>query len=281
MRLPAALFSAERARLSGGSSLTPEVVLVTGASSGIGKSCAEFLARNGYRVYGVSRSSSAPSMDVRDDASVRAAVADLIAREGRIDIVVNNAGIALAGAVEDTSIQEAIAQFDVNFFGVLRVCRAVLPHMREQRSGCIVNIGSIAGLVAVPFQGLYSASKFALEGLSEALRLEVRPFGIRVVLIDPGDHRTNLTENRRPTAASQENPAYRNRYDRAVARMAADERNGPAPEAVARLLHRIIQLKKPRLRYTVGPIAERAVPLLKRALPHAVIETLMDRYYSA
>ncbi len=258
----------------------PEVALVTGASSGIGKSCAEHLAKSGYRVYGASRSSSELPMDVRDEASVRTAIADLIAREGRIDVVVNNAGIAVAGAVEDTSIEEAIDQFDVNFFGVLRVCRAVLPHMRERRAGCIVNIGSIAGLVAVPYQGLYSASKFALEGLSEALRLEVRPFGIRVVLIEPGDHRTSLTENRRPTAASQENPAYRNRYENAVARMAADERNGPAPEAVARLLHRIVQMRNPRLRYTVGPVAERAVPLLKRLLPYAAIETLMDRYYS-
>jgi NAD(P)-dependent dehydrogenase (short-subunit alcohol dehydrogenase family) len=258
----------------------PEIAFVTGASSGIGKSCADHLAKSGYRVYGTSRSSAAFPMDVRDEASVRAAVADLMAREGHIDVVVNNAGIAIAGAVEDTSVEEAIEQFDVNFFGVLRVCRAVLPHMRERRSGCIVNIGSIAGLVAAPYQGLYSASKFALEGLSEALRLEVRPFGIRVVLIEPGDHRTGLTENRRPTSASQENPAYRNRYQRAVARMAADERSGPAPEAVARMMHRIIQLKKPRLRYTVGPVAERAAPFLKRALPYAVVETLIDRYYS-
>jgi NAD(P)-dependent dehydrogenase (short-subunit alcohol dehydrogenase family) len=253
---------------------------VTGASSGIGKSCAEHLAKSGYRVYGASRRSAALPMDVRDDASVRAAVADLITREGRIDVVVNNAGIAIAGAVEDTSIEEAIEQFDVNFFGVLRVCRAVLPHMRERRSGCIVNIGSIAGLAAVPYQGLYSASKFALDGLSEALRLEVRPFGIRVVLVEPGDHRTGLTENRRPTAAARANPAYRDRFERAVKRMAADERNGPPPEAVARLLHRIIQLKKPRLRYTVGPVAERAVPLLKRALPYAAIEKMVDLYYS-
>src|SRR5580700_9890414 len=146
------------------------VVLVTGASSGIGRACAELLAARGYRVDGasrrpVSRALVEPvSMDVRDDASVRDAVEGVMAREGRIDIVVNNAGIAIAGAVEDTSIEEAIEQFDVNFFGVLRVCRAVLPHMRERRSGYIVNIGSIGGLVAIPFQGLYSASKFALKG---------------------------------------------------------------------------------------------------------------------
>lgn len=253
--------------------------MVTGASSGIGKSCAELLAESGFRVYGASRHSNFP-MDVRSEASVRAAVAAVIAREGRIDVVVNNAGIALAGAIEDTSVEEAMAQFDVNFFGVLRVCRVVLPVMRELRSGCIVNIGSIAGMVAVPYQGLYSASKFALEGLSEALRLEVRPFGIRVVLIEPGDHRTGLTENRRATAASRENPAYRDRYERAVARMAADERNGPAPEAVARLLRRILALKRPRLRYTVGPVTERAAPALKRLLPYAAIEKLMNTYYS-
>lgn len=258
----------------------PLVVLVTGASSGIGKSCAEFLARTGDRVYGASRTSATLPMDVRDDASVRAAVAELIAREGHIDVVVNNAGIAVAGAVEDTSIEEAMAQFDVNFFGVLRVCRAVLPHMRARRSGCIVNIGSIAGQVAVPYQGLYSASKFALEGLSESLRHEVRSFGIRVMLIEPGDHRTALTENRRAAAASRENPAYRERYERAVARMTSDERNGPAPEAVARLLHRIIRLKRPRLRYAVGPFTERAAPMVKRLLPYGVIEKLVDGYYS-
>jgi NAD(P)-dependent dehydrogenase (short-subunit alcohol dehydrogenase family) len=257
----------------------PQVVLVTGASSGIGKSCAEFLSQAGYRVYSASRRSAFP-VDVRDEASVLGAVADLMSREGRIDVVVNNAGIAVAGAVEDTSVEEAMGQFDVNFFGVLRVCRAVLPHMREQRSGCIVNIGSIGGLVAIPYQGLYSASKFALEGLSEALRMEVRPFGIRVVLIEPGDHRTALTENRRATAASGRNPAYRNRYERAVSRMETDERNGPAPEAVARLLRRVIKLKQPRLRYTVGPLSERAVPILKRALPYQAIERLMSRYYS-
>lgn len=219
-------------------------------------------------------------MDVREESQVRAAVNGLMKREGRLDVVVNNAGIAFAGAVEDTSIEEAREQFDVNFFGALRVCRAVLPILRRQRSGWVVNIGSIGGLVAIPYQGLYSASKFALEGLSESLRLEVRQFGVRVVLIEPGDHRTGLTGNRRGTAASESNPAYREPFGRAVRRMAADEQGGPEPEAVARLLHRIVNRSHPRLRYTVGPVPERAAVWLKRLLPYAVLERVMGAYYS-
>jgi NAD(P)-dependent dehydrogenase (short-subunit alcohol dehydrogenase family) len=262
------------------------VVLVTGASSGIGRSCAEYLAGRGYRVYGASRRPAASplvesiSMDITNDAAVHEAVAAVTAREGRLDIVVNNAGISIAGAVEDTSVEEARDQFDVNFFGVLRVCRAVLPTLRAQRAGYIVNIGSIGGLVAIPYQGLYSASKFALEGLSESLRLEVRRFGVHVVLIEPGDHRTGLTGNRRPTASSQTNPAYRDRFHRAVERMAADEQRGPAPDAVARLLHRIVNNARPRLRYTVGPAPERAAIWLKRLTPYAVVEKVMGFYYS-
>ena len=219
-------------------------------------------------------------MDVRDEDSVRRAVASVLEREGRIDVVVNNAGVAIAGAVEDTSIKEAQDQFDTNFFGVLRVCRAVLPAMREQRSGHIVHIGSIGGLVAIPYQGLYSASKFALEGLTESLRLETRRFGIQVVLIEPGDHRTELTQNRQKTADSQTNPAYRDRFDRAIATMAADEQHGTEPEAVARLLYRTVNRSRPRLRYTVGPAPERAAVWLKRLMPYAVVEKIMDFYYS-
>jgi NAD(P)-dependent dehydrogenase (short-subunit alcohol dehydrogenase family) len=262
------------------------VVLVTGASSGIGLACAEFLAGRGYRVYGASRRPVASArvesiaMDVTDEASVRDAIDRVIGREGRIDVAVNNAGMAIAGAVEDTSIEEAREQFDVNFFGVLRVCREVLPAMREQRSGHIVNIGSIGGLVAIPYQGLYSASKFALEGLTESLRMEVRQFGVRVALIEPGDHRTGLTENRRRTAGSQTNPAHHGRFHRAVERMAADEQKGPAPEAVARLLHRILTHPSPRLRYTVGPVPERAAVWLKRLTPYALVEKVMQAYYS-
>ena len=261
------------------------VVLVTGASSGIGRACAELLAARGYHVYGASRrpleSTVEPIvMDVTDDASVRDAVARVIAREGRIDIVVNNAGIGIAGAIEDTSVEEAREQFEVNFFGVLRVCRAVVPVLRKQRASYIVNIGSIGGLIAIPYQGLYSASKFALEGLTESLRLEVRPFGVHVVLIEPGDHRTAFTGNRRRTADSQSNAAYNARFHRAVERMAADEQSGPGPEAVARLLLRIVRKAQPRLRYTTGPTPQRAAVWLKRLTPYALVEKLMDFYYS-
>src|ERR1700759_1228852 len=187
-----------------------QVVLVTGASSGIGLACATYLAGRGYRVYGTSRragnsqggSVAMLTADVTDDQSVEEAVAAVLEREGRLDIVVNNAGMGIAGPVENTSIEEARRQLEVNFFGAFRVCRAVLPALRSQRSGYIVNIGSIGGLIAIPYQAMYSASKFALEGLSEPLRMEVRPFGVKVVIIEPGDHKTAITENRRMAETS-------------------------------------------------------------------------------
>ena len=264
-----------------------KVVLVTGASTGIGACCAAFLAQRGSRVYGGARGAvAAPgveplTVDVTDDASVAKAIDTILTRVGRLDVLVNNAGSGIAGAIEDTSIEEARAQFDVNFFGVLRMCRAVLPIMRQQKAGSIINIGSIGGLIAIPFQGLYSASKFALEGLSEALRLEVRPFGIHVVLIEPGDHKTAFTQSRRPTkAAAAQDSVYQERCQRAIARMASDEQGGPSPEGIAHLLHKVIQHPNPRLRYTVGPSAQRAAVWLKRALPYAAIEKIMRDYYS-
>jgi short-subunit dehydrogenase len=151
--------------------------------------------------------------------------------------------------------------------------------MRSQGAGYIVNIGSIGGLIAIPFQGFYSASKFALEGLSESLRIEVRPFGIHVVLIEPGDHCTGFTANRRSTTASTGPSAYRNRFERAIARMASDEQNGPKPDAIARLVRKVIDDPRPRLRYTVGPASQRAAVWLKRLLPNRMMEGIISRYY--
>jgi NAD(P)-dependent dehydrogenase (short-subunit alcohol dehydrogenase family) len=264
------------------------VVLITGASSGIGQACGLRLAEQGYSVYGTSRRASADSqqdtlsmiaMDVTSDASVERGVDLVLAREGRIDVVVNNSGIAVAGAIENTSMDEALEQLDVNFFGAVRVCRAALPIMRRQQRGYIVNIGSIGGLIGIPYQAMYSASKFALEGFTESLRLEARPFGIRVALIEPGDHKTPLTFNRRRAVGSQSDRVYRASFEAAIESMAHDEQNGPAPEGIARLLHRIVETPNPRLRYTIGPIAQRAAVFMKRLLPYAVTEYGMRAYY--
>lgn len=262
------------------------VALVTGASTGIGASCAAFMAAKGFRVYGGARSAVTAAgvepltVDVTDDASVARAIETMLAREGRLDVLVNNAGFGVAGAIEDTSVEEAREQFEVNFFGVLRMCRAVLPVMRQQKSGYIVNIGSIGGLIAIPFQGFYSATKFALEGFSESLRIEVRPFGIQVVLIEPGDHRSAFTQNRRATRDSAVGSVYRERFERAIARMASDEQGGPSPEGIAKLLFKILENPKPRLRYTVGPAAQRAAIWIKRIMPYAVMQKIMQDYYS-
>ncbi len=267
------------------------VVLITGASSGIGRACALYLAERGFRVYGTSRRAalqaedippgalSMLTMDVTCDRSIERGIEAVLSREGRLDIMVNNAGMGIAGPVESTSMEEARRQLDVNFFGAFRLCRAALPVMRRQGNGYIVNISSIGGVIAIPYQALYSASKFALEGLSEALRLEVSPLGIRVVLIQPGDHRTALTENRQLTEMSSQSGIYRPPFLSALNRTAQDEQGGPPPEQIAALLHRIVNLRRPRLRYTIGPPAQRAAVWLKRFLPYSVIERGMRMYY--
>jgi NAD(P)-dependent dehydrogenase (short-subunit alcohol dehydrogenase family) len=264
-----------------------KVVLVTGASSGIGRACAEHLTARGYRVIGAQRrlpaAGDAPAgvemiaMDVDDDGSVETGVRTAYERGGRIDAVVNNAGAAWMGAVEDTSIAEARAQLETNFFGALRVCRAVLPIMRAQGAGYIVNISSLAGVLGLPFSGLYSASKFALEGMSESLRLEVRRFGVRVVLIEPGDFRTQLAAVRRPTAASQGASVYRAALETFKAQQDKDEAGAPTPEAVARLVARVLETPSPRARYTVGMLGQRIVVPLKRLLPQRLFEALLVR----
>ncbi len=262
------------------------VVLITGASSGIGAACATHLAQLGYRVYGTSRRPHPEitdyemlQMDVQDDAAVEAGVRQILEREGRIDVVLNNAGVAYGGSIEDVSLEEAHDQMETNFFGVLRVSRAVLPAMRAQHSGLIINVSSIAGRIATPFQTLYSASKFAVEGLSESLRMEVKAFGIHVVLLEPGDLRTKLTEHRKHAQAALTNPAYQKQYQLTMDKAASDERNGGEPIMAAKTVARIIATPRPKLRYVVGPAYESGALFLRWLLPPAIFEWAMMKYY--
>jgi NAD(P)-dependent dehydrogenase (short-subunit alcohol dehydrogenase family) len=265
------------------------VVLVTGASSGLGEACARHLAAHGFRVFGTSRRAASSradggiemlEMDVDSDASVAGALRTLLERAGRIDAVVNNAGWALAGSVEDTSADEARAQMETNFLGVWRVCRAVLPAMRTAGRGHIVNIGSIGGRVGLPYQAAYSASKFAVSGFTEALSGEVRPFGIHAVLIEPGNFRTGITAGRRVAAGAGEGSAYARRFAKAMEIIARDEERGADPEGVARVVRRVLDTPKPRLRYMVGPAGERlAAAAGKTLLPGRVFERVIMNLY--
>lgn len=260
-----------------------KTVLITGASSGFGKATAELLAEKGYRVFGTSRQGGIGAdgiemlpLDVRDSASVQACVEAVLAKTGRIDILINNAGYELSGALEETAVEEAKAQFETNFFGVLRMTNAVLPVMREQREGRIINIGSLAGLVAVPFHGMYSASKYALEGYSEALRQEVKPFNIHVSLIEPGFSSTNLA--RAAMQSKQLIKEYAPMRERIFPVFKESISSGQPPEAVARIILSAIKKESPRLRYRVGSDSV-WLPRLKMAAGEAQFEAGVRRKF--
>jgi NAD(P)-dependent dehydrogenase (short-subunit alcohol dehydrogenase family) len=294
------------------------VALVTGASAGIGKACADRLAAAGWTVTGGSRRgtggsavgagaddraangrsannraannraandrsarnrSAAPAaawtglvMDVDHDSSVQAGVAAVIKRDGRIDALIAAAGWGISGAAEYTGIDEAKAQFETNFWGCVRVVQAVLPQMREQRHGRIVLISSIAGVIGIPFQAYYSASKFALEGFAEALAYEVAPFGIQVTLVQPGNIATDFTASRRRAESGPGDAAYAAAMTRAVSVMERDEAHGAPAGHVALTVQRVLESGRAPRRVSVGKAGERAGLMAKRLLPFRVFE---------
>jgi NAD(P)-dependent dehydrogenase (short-subunit alcohol dehydrogenase family) len=264
------------------------VVLVTGASSGIGQSCARLFAARGQRVFGTSRHPEhhavegveMVAMDVTSDDSVARGVEAVLAAAGHIDVVVNNAGYCLAGSTEDTSLAEAQRQFDTNFFGVLRVCKAVLPSMRARGRGLIINVGSLGGLVGLPYQGVYSATKFALEGLTESLRYELRPFGVDVTIVEPGDIETPITDNRvfAEAAASPSSP-YKASFDATMAIIEREERGGASAASVAEAVFRVANERRPAIRHTVGRLSQRSSSWGKRFMPARVFERIIRSYY--
>ena len=212
-------------------------------------------------------------MDVDDDDSVRSGVAGMLAAGGRIDALVASAGWGLAGAVEQCTIEEAKAQLETNFWGCVRVLQQVLPAMRAQGGGRIVLMSSIGGVIGIPFQAFYSASKFALEGLGEALAYEVAPLGVHVTLVEPGNVKTDFTASRRTAQAAVGDPVYGAALAKAVGLMERDEANGVPAAGVAAVARRVLESRRPPRRVSVGKAGERAGLLAKRLLPFRAFET--------
>lgn len=260
-----------------------KIALVTGASSGIGQATAERLAGAGYTVYGTSRRGSAAgarsfqmlALDVTQDASVADAVAQLMQREGRIDLLVNNAGFGVAPAgAEESSIAQAQAIFDTNFFGIVRMTRAVLPHMREQRAGRIINIGSVLGLLPMPYGALYAATKHAVEGYSESLDHELRTRGIRVSVIEPAYTNTPFDANFLQPDAQLD--AYREARAAVSRRVKEVMATADQPGVVAETVLKAASAAHPRLRYTAGGLAAR-LSWLRRFAPAGVMDAGIRR----
>ena len=248
-------------------------ILVTGASSGIGRATAELLAARGFRAYGASRRAPEPppdgvrdpwiTMDVRDEAEVRTGVATLVASAGRLDGVVLSAGYSVFGSVEKLPMERAREQFETNVFGVLNVLRSTLPHLRQTR-GRVVILGSLAGRAPIPFQAHYSATKAALDALALALRIEVAPFGVGVSLVEPGDINTPFNDHME--WGRDEGSPYAERLRRCERVVRESLPKAPGPELVAEVVWRALTARRPRVRYTVGPDSL-LVPLGRRLLP--------------
>ena len=262
-----------------------KVILITGASSGIGKAIATYLHAKNYTVYGTSRNPeklklpfSMVALDVTDANTIQTAIDIVIQKEGKIDVLINNAGKGITGAIEDTPTDEMRANFNTNFFGVIDVIKAVLPQMRKQQSGVVINITSIAGYMGLPFRGIYSASKGALELVTEALSMEVKSFGIKMINVAPGDFETNIAAGRYHTPV-YENSAYKQKYAENLALINGDVNSGMDPKVMAKAIHQIIENKNPKIHYKIGVFMERFSIVLKRILPDKMYQKILMNHY--
>ncbi len=266
-----------------------KVVVISGGSRGLGRALAELMAGRGYRVFGTTRRlasvESLPridgleyiEMDVCDDTSVKSALAQVESEQGRIDILVNNAGISGSGPVEETGLDVVREQFETNYFGTLRCVKAVLPGMRARGQGTIVNVGSVGGVIALPFQSHYCATKFAIEGLTESLRHEVSPFGIRVILIEPTDVMTTIWKD--GPHAGIEDSAYRDALTRFHnVKKTEMEKNAETPDKVAEQMLSAIESSGKRLHFGVGKNAE-LLKLARRLLPESLMLYAVRKNY--
>ena len=261
------------------------VILITGITSGFGRAMAQRLSQDGHKVYGTYRRDSDPvpgvtyiKADVRDEDSLKDAVSRVIGAEGRIDTLISNAGMGIGGPLEFTSIEDAQRQMDVNFMGMVRLISLVVPIMRHQRHGHIICISSIGGLMGLPYQGMYSASKFAIEGYCEALRLEVRQFGINVTVINPGDFSTGFTAQRNKVDNPKALAAYPG-YAQSMQSIEHDENSGLQPQRLARRISKIVRKRHPRNRYIIATLVQKASVVLKAILPAKWYDSILASYY--
>jgi NAD(P)-dependent dehydrogenase (short-subunit alcohol dehydrogenase family) len=263
-----------------------KVVLITGGSSGIGKSIGEFLHYKGFTVYGTSRNpdrilnSVFPllTLDVRDTSSITATVSKIISLSGKIDVVINNAGVGITGPLEEIPSQEIKNNFETNLFGPIEVMKAVLPQMRLQQSGLIINVTSIAGYMGLPYRGIYSASKGALELITEALRMEVKSFGIHISNIAPGDFATNIAAGRYHAPVTK-GSAYEASYGATLKEMDNHVDGGSNPNEMAEAVYRIIQNPNPKIHYKVGAFMQKFSIVLKHVLSDKMYEKMLMNHY--
>lgn len=263
-----------------------KVVLITGGSSGIGKSIGEFLHAKGFVVYGTSRNPEKISgsvfpliaLDVRNKESIQKAVSEVISKSGRIDVVINNAGVGITGPIEEIPTEEIKNNFETNLFGPIEVMKSVLPQMRSQKSGLIINITSIAGYMGLPYRGIYSASKGALELITEALRMEVKSLGIHITNVAPGDFATNIAAGRFH-APLIKGSAYEIPYGNTLKTMDEHVDSGSNPNEMAEAIYKIIQTPNPKIHYKIGAFMQKFSIVLKRILPDKVYEKMLMNHY--
>ncbi|UMB54852.1 SDR family oxidoreductase [Lutibacter sp. A64] len=264
-----------------------KVVLITGGSSGIGKSVGEILSEKGFIVYGTSRNPQKitdhpfklVALDVTNVETITTAVTEVITKEGKLDVLINNAGMGITGPIEETPTDEMRKVFNTNLFGAIDVMKAVLPQMRTQKRGLIINVTSIAGYMGLPYRGIYSATKGALEIVTEAIRMEVKTFGIQVTNVAPGDFATNIASGRYHTPVFENSP-YKKSYKENLDLMDAHVDSGGDPLEMATAIYKIIKTPKPRIHYKVGDFLQKFSIVLKRILPDKMYEKMLMNHYN-
>ena len=264
-----------------------QVIIITGASSGFGKATAEMLAAKGNTVYGLCRREMQDTniryrqCDVRNREQIATVVAQIIAEQGRVDVLINNAGMGIGGALELATEEEIDMQMGTNFMGCVNMCQAVLPYMRKARKGKIINLSSIGGVMGLPYQGFYSASKFAIEGFTEALAAEVTGFGIRVCMVEPGDFATGFTGSRKNSQATMDDPDYGPIFKRSLAIIEKEENGGLKPEVLARRIAKMVEQKHPPLRKVVSNLEQKLSVVIKRVLTGNQMVAVLRGYYKS